>query len=168
MKYCQNVTISHNQCIVYPGILTDVFSLIKKEGCRLNPSPFSGKTHKVIDGDKLEEEVRLSTGRTNLNKSVDLIFGLRSSDGSVEQIQFVELKLRSQQDFYFLDKFSLRDKVNSSTLALGTSVPIANKYYIVFKKNLLNQAQRYLFRINPKLNNDFKAIDVELLNTLFF
>jgi hypothetical protein len=170
MRYCETVTKNHSQSITYPDILTEIFILLQNEGCKLNPSPFAANTSLTINGDKLEEFVTLASGKTvgDKKKSVDLIFGVKSQDNLTEEFQFVELKLRTQGDFYYLDKFSLRDKINSSALALGNSKPISKKYYLVFRKEILNLAERYLFRINPKLNNDFKAIDVVTLHQLFF
>lgn len=170
MRYCETLTKNHSQAIKYPDILTEIFILLQNEGCRLKPSPFDANISLIINGDKLEELVTLASGKTvaDKNKSVDLIFGVKSHDSQIEEFQFVELKLRTQRDFYYLDKFSLRNKINSSAIALGSSMPISKKYYLVFRKEILNLAERYLFRINPKLNNDFKAIDVVTLHRLFF
>ncbi|MBD3583910.1 hypothetical protein [Flavobacterium selenitireducens] len=149
--------------------MSKALDLFQGEGCALIASPFSLSDYIVINGDQLEAESTLAAGKTvfQKSKSVDLIFGVESVDGNVKEFQFVELKLRTK-NFFHLDKFSFRDKVNSSTIALGTSEKISSKYYIVFKKEILNQAERFLFRINPKLNNDFKAIDPEGLHALFF
>ncbi len=170
MKYCEHLTVNHTKAVAYSTILNEISTLLQNEVCLLNPSPFNGVNSLIINGDKLEEIITLEAGKTvfDKNKSVDIIFGIKSADDLNIEFQFIELKLRTKEDFYYFNKFSLRDKVNSSTLALGTSQPISNKYYIVFKKEILNLAERYLFRINPKLNNDFKAIDVNGLHRIFF
>jgi len=167
MKYNENLTKNHIQSKTYPLVLTNLVDLFIKEGCNLNPSPFDNNRCKVIDGDELEAFLA-SEKSINKKRSVDLIFVTKSTDNLLKYVQFVEIKLRSQEKFYFLDKFSLREKVSCSSLAMGNSIPIANKYYIVFQTNLLNEAERFLFRINPRLNNDFKAIDVPGLHKLFF
>lgn len=170
MKYCEQLTKSHIQSITYPIILCCVDIFLQGEGCTLNPSPFETCNSLIINGDKLEEVVTLTAGKTvfDKKKSVDLILGVKSQDNTIKEFQFVELKLRTKKDFYNLNKFSLRDKVNASTNALGSSQPISNKYYIVFSKDILNVADRFLFRINPRLSNDFKAIDICGLHAMFF
>lgn len=170
MKYCEDLTKGHHYSVAHPEILNEIFGFLQFEGCTLNPSPFTGCNSLIINGDKLEEVLTLAAGKTifDKKKSVDLILGLKSADNLKRQFQFVELKLRTKKDFYYLNKLSLREKVNSSIIALGNSEPISSKYYIVFKSDILNLAERYLFRINPRLNNDFKAIDVAGFHTLFF
>lgn len=170
MKYCENLTVNHIQSITHPSILYCIKTFLKDEGCTLNPSPFENCKSLIINGDKLEEVLTLIAGKTvfEKKKSVDLILGIKSLDNSIKQFQFIELKLRTKKDFYHLDKYSFRDKVNASTNALGNSQPISNKYYIVFRKDILNVADRFLFRINPRLSNDFKAIDITGLHTMFF
>lgn len=166
MKYCEPTTIGHQKSGNHPEILSKFIDVLRSEGCALNPTPFSQNDYIVINGDKLEEVTAISDKRRK-NKSVDVIFGKKSIEGSIKEFQLVELKLRTQ-DCFFLDKFSLRDKTNSSISALGNSENISKIYFIVFKKEVLNVAERYLFRTNPKLNNDFKAIDVARLHQHFF
>lgn len=167
MKYCENLTMSHMKSVDHPEILIPICDLLIKEGCLLNEvSPFHNNKSLVINGDELEA-IRVLGTHEDKKKSVDLIFGIKSDDG-IENIQLVEIKLNSQNTFYFLDKPSLREKVIRSSAALGTSAIIAKKYYLLFKKEHLELAIRYLFRINPRLNNDFKAIDVVGLHQKFF
>lgn len=170
MKYCENFTKSHIQSLTHPIILKSIKTFLQDEGCTLNPSPFDNCNSIIINGDKLEEVLTLSAGKTifDKKKSVDLIFGIKSLDDTIKEFQFVELKLRTKKDFYHLNKYSFRDKVNASTNALGNSQPISKKYLIVFKKDILNVADRFLFRLNPRLSNDFKAIDISSLHTMFF
>lgn len=169
MKYCQELTKNHSQSIAYPGILCELNGMLKKEGCQLSPSPFDAINSLVIDGDELEKLITYAAGKTDYdkNKSVDLIFGVKSADNSKVELQFVELKLNSKTCF-FMDKFSFRDKVQSSINAMGNSLAYGKKYYIIFQKNNLNQGERFLFRQQPILDKDFKATDIEGLYKLFF
>lgn len=169
MKYCEQLTGNHLQSITYPMILCELNWLLKEEGCKLVPSPFDSNNSLVINGDELEKQITYASGKTDYdkNKSVDLIFGVKSVDNSINEFQFVELKLNSTSCF-FMDKFSFRDKVQSSIIAMGSSKIFAKKYYIVFQKNQLNQGERYLFRQQPVLDKDFKATDIEGFHKLFF
>ena len=135
-----------------------------KEGCDIVPTPFHGKDLKGIDGDALEEQYSVSVGRgvSNKAKSMDLIFGLNTAI-----FQFVEFKFRSN-NFRFLDKSSFAQKVAGSSNALGVSHSISQTYYIIFRSNKVQQAKRYLFRQHPKLDNKYKAVDINGLYSKFF
>ncbi len=164
MLYCKQSTVNHSIIKIYPEILEQISVILRREGCNLTPSPFEDTSFPVINGDKLEE-VKAKAEARNKNKSADIIFAI--DDGEVI-MQMIELKLRTTSNFTYFDKFSLRGKMDSTSLALDSSIKLSKKYYIVFKSNVLNQARRYLFRQNPRLDNDFKAIDVNGLFDLFF
>lgn len=169
MKYCENLTKTHSQSVAYPAILIELNKLLKSEGCKLNPSPFDSIDSIVINGDELEKLLTYSMGKTDYdkNKSVDLIFGVKSDDDSSKEFQLVELKLNSTT-FYHLNKMSFRDKVQCSVNAMGTSTSFAKKCYVIFQTNALNEGIRFLFRQQPVLDRDFKATDVVGLHKLFF
>ena len=164
MKYCSELTKNHNIVKEYPLILREIKQILIDEGFVMsNTSPFFSNTDTVIDGDKLEELVAISEGR-NKNKSMDLVFGIKNN--SNHKYQLVELKLRSTT-FYHLDKSSFLGKVLGTKNALGGN-EINSDYYIVFQDTVIQQARRYLFRANPRLNNQFKAVNVGGLYAKFF
>ncbi len=164
MLYCKESTLNHSVVQANDISLEQMYSVLRSEGCDLNSSPFEGTDFPIINGDKLEEIIARREVR-NKNKSADIIFAVK---GNEIIMQMVELKLRTTSNFTYLDKFSLRGKMDSTSRILGSSIKMSKKYYIVFQSNVLNQAYRYLFRQNPKLENDFKAIDVKGLFDLFF
>ena len=108
MKYCLNVTKSHQSIGLYPDCLECIHALLNNEGCDVSPSPFFGKGIEVINGDVLEEKVKLAAGLglSAKDKSMDIIFGVKNRINSSESYQLIELKLKSK-NFYFLDKASL-------------------------------------------------------------
>ena len=164
MKFCSGLTKNHNAVNKYPSILREIKLILIEEGFVMSSaSPFYSNTDNVIDGDKLEELLAISESRDK-NKSMDLIFGIKNNTN--DKFQLVELKLRSTT-FYHLDKSSFLGKVLGTKNALGGS-NINSDYYIVFQDTVIQQARRYLFRANPRLNNQFKAVNVNGLYAKFF
>ncbi|MCP4439087.1 MAG: hypothetical protein GY810_09110 [Aureispira sp.] len=167
MKYCSNLTRNHCVSKNDPQILSCINRILSKDGCDVNPPPFNPLTYIVIDGDALEAVAAIKSGRGlhRKAKSMDIAFGI--TNGSSNQIQLVELKFNCTT-FYRLDKTSFAQKVSGTKSALGTSVNISSSYYIVFKVSTLQQGRRYLFRQNPRLNSNFKAVDINGLFAQFF
>lgn len=144
MKYNKLLTKIHPKVLQFPLLIRDINDIFIDEGCKLKDlSPFFGKGIVAIDGDKLEEEVSNALGRLNKNSSVDII--IVSANDTIENMIFIELKLRTKQNFYHLDKMSLRKKVDESKLAIGIHTPILKKYFIVFDKSVINQAANFFF-----------------------
>lgn len=162
MKYCKQLTQSHIVIKNFPSVLKNINQLLIKEGCTFN-NPFSSCDKNVIDGDELEELTAIKENRVKA-KSMDLVFGIKNSSAS--KFQLVELKLNCTT-FFYLDKSSFLGKVLGTKNALGGN-NFSKDYYIIFRDNVLQQAKRYLFRANPRLNNQFKAIDVGGLYSKFF
>lgn len=169
MSYCSKSTISHYVVSKYPSIVENAFELFKNEGCKLGTkSPFFEKYDiMIINGDILEENFCFEDGRNlaTKNKSVDVIFA--TNDSIKSMMQFVELKLKCV-NVYSLEKMSFRGKANSSSKALGNSVKISKKYYLIFDESVIEEAIRFLFRINPRLDNDFVALTIPQLHSKFF
>jgi len=168
MKYCKTTTVGHEKAIAFPTIIENAYDLFLEEGCNLHhSSPFFNKEVLVINGDLLEIQFCVVDGRdlSTKKKSVDVIFAV--DDKSTKLFVFAELKLNSKT-FVRLDKFSLRGKAISSTAALGTSIPICKKYYIIVAKEKYEEARRIMFRENPRLNNDFVALRTSDLYLKFF
>lgn len=170
LLYCGSTTLSLKVVYLYPSIVENIHDIFVSEGCQLqNFSPFYADELFAINGDKLES-CRVSIagmGQCALKKSVDIIVGVNSPKFG-QQLLLIELKLRSVEPFYRLDKFSFRDKVNSSIIALDSSIPVHRKFYIVFSDFEIEQAKRFLFRQRPFLGSDFKAVNTAELYKLFF
>ena len=169
MKYCSITTVTHDVVKRFPVIVENAYDIIAKEGCVLSTlSPFYDKTEiMLINGDTLESNFCFLDGRnlSNKNKSVDIIFA--TTENHNKQIVFVELKLNSK-NFYTLDKTSFREKATSSSKAIGNSIPISKKYYLIFNISKIEEAKRFLFRVNPRLDNDFVALTIPKLFSKFF
>ncbi|WP_026729703.1 hypothetical protein [Flavobacterium denitrificans] len=169
MKYCKNTTIGHEKSVCFPAIIENAYDLFLRDGCKLEASsPFHNEENEIINGDYLENHFCVLDGRSlgNKNKSVDVIFAINENNNE-KFLVFAELKLNSTS-FMRLDKLSLRGKAIGSTRALGTSVPIYRKYYIIVPKDKYNEARRIMFRENPRLNNDFVALCPSDLHAKFF
>jgi hypothetical protein len=163
MKYCRQLTESHIVTHEFPLVLRNINLILIEEGCDVLDNSFSTCNKIVIDGDKLEELIAIKETRDQ-NKSMDLVFGIKNKSNS--KFQFVELKLNCTT-FHYLNKGDFLGKVLGTKQALGGN-NFSTDYYIVFKNNVLEQAKRYLFRVNPRLNNQFKAVNVEGLFCKFF
>ncbi|WP_313032238.1 hypothetical protein [Soonwooa sp.] len=169
MKHCNISTINHEKVRLFPSIVEDIHDVFLRDGCELkNASPFYDKQIMVINGDELENNFCFLDSRnlSSKKKSVDIIFIAKELDK--KEMFFTELKLNSKENFYKLNKFSFRDKANNSFRAMGTSVPLSKKYFIVFSSKVINEARRFLYRQNPKLNNDFVAITTMEFYAKFF
>lgn len=169
MKYCSISTVNHEKVRLHPEIVENIHDIFVKDGCELGAlSPFIDKNFMVINGDELENRFCFFDGRnlSSKRKSVDVIFVCKDSVNKF--LIFVELKLNSKENFYKLDKFSFRDKANNSNKAIGCSFPVSKKYYIIFSDKVINEAKRFLYRQNPKLDNDFVALTTIELYRKFF
>lgn len=162
MKYCKQLTDNHIVIKEFPSVLKNLNAILIEEGCTLNSS-FSSSNANAIDGDKLEEFISKKENKSK-SKSMDLVFGIKNN--LISKFQLVELKLNCTT-FHFLNKNSFLEKVSGTQKALGGN-NFNSDYYILFNDKFLQQAKKHLFRINPKLNNKFKAIDVEGLYSKFF
>lgn len=170
MKYCDRCTIMHNRVSTFPLIVEDIYDIFQKDGCELSTtSPFFGENYMVINGDELERNFCFLDGRnlSTKKKSVDIIFLVKDVSNKQEVI-FVELKLNSKENFHKLNKSSFRDKTDNSKKAMGNTVAFSRKYYIIFNSKVINEAKRFLYRQNPRLNNDFVALTtIEIFNKFF-
>lgn len=67
-----------------------------------------------------------------------------------------------------LNRIVLLEKVNGSFLALDNSVDINSNYIFIFQPHLVQQAINRLQRMNPKIPNNYTAMDLDQLIANYF
>lgn len=118
--------------------------------------------------DKVETLVSASLGRLEKNKSMDMAFGIVDpNNSSKKQMLMVELKF-NMKDFYGLKKKDLEEKVTGTATILTESIPIYKQYIFIFKSQYLQEALNRIYRMVPKIESNYIALDINLLKDRFF
>ncbi|MBK9982820.1 MAG: hypothetical protein IPP15_10430 [Saprospiraceae bacterium] len=94
-----------------------------------------------------------------------MAFGL-SNDAKTRMV-FVELKF-NMNDFYSLKKLDLEGKVEGSSQILSDIPPIYKRYLFIFKTERLQEAISRLYRMVPKIQSNYFALDINLLKENYF
>ena len=162
MKYSLDLTLNHIESKDKPSCLRDFNTLIFKEGFDEGFDVFDTET-KVLDLDCVEATNAQRQGRTN-NCSMDCAFAVNTDPS---QMILVELRF-NYVNMQNLNRKKLIDKVNDSTLALGSTVKIHDKYFFVFKKSLTEQAKNRIQRMLPRVPSSYIVCDIHELKTIFF
>jgi hypothetical protein len=164
MKYCQATTMNHQVAQKYTSCITDINALTLKEGYT-GVSPLFTNAEVVINLDEAESLFSVSIGRKEKNKSMDMAFGI--SNSTRNQMLMVELKF-NVTEFYSLKKTDLEGKVAGSSLMLSNIPSIYKRYIFIFKTEHLQEAINRLFRMVPKIDSNYIALDVHLLKETYF
>jgi hypothetical protein len=167
MKYCPETTKTHNIAIKYESCIEEINSLIEKEGYK-GSLPLFSNSESILNMDLAEILVSESIGRKEKNKSMDMAFGISDPDNSSKkQMLMVELKF-NMTDFYGLKKQDLEGKVAGSTAILADSPPLYKQYIFIFKENHIHEAISRMYRMVPKIESNYMALDMESLKERFF
>ena len=166
MNYCLNSTKDHRISKTHGQCITDINSLISSEGY-ITTKPFFNNNEVVINLDLAEAICADLECRNERNKSMDMAFGLRSLDGKKIQMLLVELKF-NVKDVYSLKKIDLEGKVDGSCLVLGNNPPIYQRFIFIVKSEHLQEAISRFYRMNPKLDSKYVALDIQTLKSEYF
>ncbi len=167
MKYCSETTTNHKVAQTYTSCIEDINSFIANEGYD-GLLPLFTKSEVILNMDKVETFVSASIGRKEKNKSMDMVFGITDPDNSIKkQILLVELKF-NMKDFYGLKRQDLEGKVAGTTAILTDSSPIYKQYIFIFKTQCLQEALNRIYRMVPKIESNYIALDINLLKETFF
>ena len=163
MKYCKATTLEHPVSKKYPECLIDYNLVISNEGYA--GTPVFTNNEIILNLDLVEELYSKELIRKEKNKSMDSAFCVINNDS--KKVVLVEYKF-NHQDFKFLRLADMVGKVAGSTEILAAHMPIHYRYYFVVQHDLINQAYRRFFYMNPKPGNEYIAISIELLKKIFF
>ncbi|NHM08354.1 hypothetical protein G4D82_14085 [Flavobacterium sp. CYK-4] len=163
MKYNKAATISHTLSTTYPCCVKDFNQVILEEDDNLVALPNYFTNVNVIDLDCVELNKAKAEIRPQ-NKTMDTTFVI--SNTTTAEMLLVELRF-NYRNLSNLDRNELLGKVVGSVLLCSPSV-INNNYIFIFQSNLVQQARSRLQRMNPRIPNNYIAMDLaELIATYF-
>lgn len=165
MKYCKITTINHPISLTYPNCIEDINSLFIREGYASPEQPFINN-EVILNLDFVESEVAPLANRLK-NRSMDFTFGLSNNGQSIQLMVLAELKL-NQQNPNQLKREHLEEKVAGSMSVLNSSIDIYANYIFIFRSDKKEEAKSRLFRMNPKIPNEYLVMDIEEFYNTFF
>lgn len=163
MKYSKQKTASHIVAQTYPSCLVDIDQLIFKDDDSLLEVGNEFDNSDVIDLDGVEI-LRAQTERRNQKSTMDCTFAI--SDESKTEMLLVEFRF-NYVNLQNLNRNKLVDKVECSHEILGDSIPINENSIFIFQKNLKAQAQSRLYRMYPRVPNNYLVMDLDDLKQFF-
>jgi hypothetical protein len=157
MKYSKSQTLNHMESVNKPECLKNLNDLIIKEGYDGVNNVFDNEVT-ILDLDCVESKNAMKERRTN-RSSMDCTFAIEDEiTGNVEML-LVELRF-NYVNMQNLTRRKLLDKVSGSRIALGSSVKINDDNIFIFKSELKEQAKSRLFRMLPKIPNNYLVMDM--------
>lgn len=164
MKYSKPKTASHIVARTYPSCLADMDQLIFKDDDSLLEAGNEFDNSEVIDLDGVEI-LRAQAERRNRKSTMDCTFAI--SDDAKTEMLLVEFRFNYKK-LKNLNRNKLVDKVECSREILGDSIPINEDSIFIFKKELKAQAESRLFRMYPRVPNNYVVMDLDDLKAHFF
>ncbi len=164
MKYNKVETKKHIVSQSYPCCVKDFNQIVLDEDDNLVTLPSFFTDVEVLDLDCVEIAVARSEHR-NQNRTMDTTFAI--SDAISLEMLLVELRF-NYTNLANLNRIELLEKVSGSELILGNSVKICKDYIFIFQPNLVQQAINRLQRMNPRIPNNYMAMDLNRLILMYF
>lgn len=164
MKYNKEKTLDHIISKTFPCCVKDFNQVILDEDDNLNNIPSFFTDVLVIDLDCVEKN-KAKTERRIQCKTMDNTFAI-SNVSSIEML-LVELRF-NYRNLSNLDRNELLGKVSGSINLLGNSVVINDNFIFIFQPDLLQQAINRLQRMNPRIPNNYIAMDLNQLMSVYF
>lgn len=164
MNYNKLETKNHLVSQTYPCCVRDFNQIVLDEDDSLNTLPSFFTDVEVLDLDCVEIEKARSEHR-NQNRTMDTTFAI--SDSTSLEMLLVELRF-NYINLANLNRIELLEKVTGSLLILGTSVNIHRDYVFIFQPHLVQQAINRLQRMNPRIPNNYIAMDLNQLKQIYF
>lgn len=163
MKYSKQKTVSHIVAQNYSSCLVDIDQLIFQDDDSLFEVGNKFDNSNVIDLDGVEI-LRAKTERRNQKSTMDCTFAI-SNEFKTEML-LVEFRF-NYVNLQNLNRNKLVDKVECSHEILGDSLPINENSIFIFQKNLKAQAQSRLYRMYPRVPNNYIVMDLDDLMQFF-
>lgn len=164
MKYNKVETKKHVVSQENPCCVKDFNLVILNEDNSLAVLPNVFTDVEIIDLDCVEIEKARSNNR-NQNRTMDTTFAI--SDSNALKMLLVELRF-NYVNLANLNRNELLEKVSGSELILGTNVTIHQDYIFIFQPHLVQQAINRLQRMNPRIPNNYIAMDLDELLQRYF
>lgn len=165
MKYNKTDTQNHIVSLAHESCLKDFNQIVLDEDDSISVLPtYFINDEIVLDLDCVEVNLAKSSGR-NRNRTMDTAFVI--SNTSKMEVLLVELRF-NYQNLSNLNRIVLLEKVQGSILALGTSIAINGNYIFIFQPHLIQQAISRLQRMNPRIPNNYVAMDLARLIGNYF
>lgn len=163
MKYNNTETESHIVAQTYPSCLVDIDQLIFKDDDSLLEVGNEFDNSVVIDLDGVEI-LRAQADKRNQKSTMDCTFAI--SDDAKTEMLLVEFRF-NYVNLQNLNRNKLVDKVECSQEILGDSIPINENSIFIFQKNLKAQAQSRIYRMYPRVPNNYLVMDLDDLKQFF-
>jgi hypothetical protein len=163
MKYRKPKTESHIVARTYPSCLVDIDQLIFKDDDSLLEIGNEFDNSDVIDLDGVEI-LRAQNEKRNRKSTMDCTFAI--SDDSKTEMLLVEFRF-NYENLKNLNRNKLVDKVECSREILGDSIPINENRIFIFQKALKAQAESRLYRMYPRVPNNYVVMDLDDLKQFF-
>jgi len=164
MEYNKVETENHIVSRTYFCCIKDFNRIILEEDDSLSVLPTVFTDIKVIDLDCVEIEKARREHR-NRNRTMDSTFAI--SDSSSLEMLLVEFRF-NYTNLANLNRLILLEKVTGSESILGNSVRIHRYYIFIFKPHLVQQAINRLQRMNPRIPNNYIAMDLNQFLLMYF
>lgn len=164
MKYNKVETKKHLVSQTYPCCVKDFNQIVLDEDDSLTTLPTFFTDVEVLDLDCVEIEKARNEHR-NQNRTMDTTFAI--SDATSLEMLLVELRF-NYTNLANLNRIELLEKVAGSQLILGNSVKICGDYIFIFQPHLVQQAINRLQRMNPRIPNNYIAMDLTQLIGIYF
>ena len=97
---------------------------------------------------------------------MDCTFAIQISSNNDFEMLLIELRF-NYISVRNLNRQKLLDKVSGSKNSLGNGTNISHRNIFVFNKALKEQAKNRLFRMLPKIPNNYEVMDIFELNNTF-
>lgn len=163
MKYNNTETETHIVAKTYSSCLVDIDQLIFKDDDSLLEVGNEFDNSVVIDLDGVEI-LRAQADKRNRKSTMDCTFAI--SDDTKTEMLLVEFRF-NYVNLQNLNRNKLVDKVECSQEILGDSIPINENSIFIFQKNLKAQAQSRIYRMNPRVPNNYLVMDLDDLKQFF-
>ncbi|MEO8238119.1 MAG: hypothetical protein ABI576_08415 [Flavobacterium sp.] len=164
MKYSKPKTASHIVARTYPSCLVDIDQLIFKDDDSLLEIGNEFDNSNVIDLDGVEI-LRAQSEKRNRKSTMDCTFAI--IDDSKTEMLLVEFRF-NYENLKNLNRNKLVDKVECSREILGDSITINEDSIFIFQKTLKAQAESRLYRMYPRVPNNYVVMDLDDLKTHYF
>jgi len=164
MKYNGLATLNHSISKSYPSCLADLNEVILREDDSLSSIPALFDSICVQDMDCVERIIANAELRQR-RKSMDISFAI--SNTSRTEMLLVELRF-NYKNLANLNREVLMDKVFGTSENLGITIPIHNDYIFIFQPSLVAQAINRLQRMNPRIPNNYVAMDIHNFKHIYF
>ncbi len=164
MKYNKIETLNHTVSKSFSCCVKDFDDIILEEDDLLSVKPNLFSNVDVIDLDCVELNLAKSQRRCQ-NSTMDSSFAI--SDNRDIEMLLVELRF-NYRNLSNLNRKKLIDKVNGSISILGNTVKINDTYIFIFQPNLVALATNRLRRMVPTIPNNYVAMDLDNLISLYF